>query len=268
MKLFRKAASKPFVVIPLISAMLIFSTSCQQTHDTQVASYTGEELFRGIFFMQGAVASKITLLKKIKQEYSFEEDNEVVVQYNHVINEVIDVMKSKSNNFFHRFKVAIESGDHMKVKGILDESAELVHASLLQAPTVARYYQDALDISYELDVEGLINADGTVNLARMDDIDKIIAEKTKNGKSLSSRTQACSLIAVCVVWIYVAAIQSAAVGVSIAAAVAVAVYAGVYLWTVATVWSYKQKVSTRSSEQEALQKELLIHEITMTFSAV
>jgi len=63
-----------------------------------------------------------------------------------------------------------------------------------------------------------------------------------------------------VVWIYLGAVQSAAVGVSVVAVAAVAIYAGVWLWVAATG---PQK---RVSGQQTLQQELLINEIALKFA--
>lgn len=262
MKHFREASTKSFVIIPLIFSLLTFSTSCQQSIEKIDLSYFGEELFKGIFFMQGAASDKISLFTKIKKEFPFENDVNAMKQYNDIISEVMLVIKNEGGDFFNQFKVAIESGDHFQVENILERGTKLLYASLFKSPSVAEYYQEALNLSQKINTDGLIGKDGHVNIEKMRQIDDLIKQKTKNGQNLSSRTQACSLVAVCVVWIYLAAVQSVAVAVSVAAAVAVAVYAGAWIWTAATVTSPKKRISSENS----LQQEMLINEITLNFA--
>ncbi len=213
--------------------------------------------------MQGEVANKISLFNKIKKEFPFENDLNAMQQYKDIVSEVMLVIKSESGDFFNQFKIAIESGDHLEVKNILDKGTKLLYASLFKSPTVSEYYQEALSLSQKINTDGLISNDGNVNIEKMRQIDNLIKEKTQNGKSLSSRTQACSLVAVCVVWIYLAAVQSVAVAVSVAAAVAVAVYAGAWIWTAAEVTTNR-----RISAENTLQQEMLINEITLNFADI
>lgn len=182
-------------------------------------------------------------------------------------------------------KSSIVSNNHHQVKEILDQSAEIVHFTLIKSPTVSKYYLDALDFAKDIDTRGLVGPNGEINSAKMQEIDNLLKEKTKNGKLISSRAQACSLAAVCVVAIYVVAFHGAAVAVSVAAGVAVAIYAGVYLWTGATVYrsgtpivlpAPKQprpgsndgllRTDFSQSDYDQLQKEMLINEITVKFA--
>ncbi len=106
----------------------------------------------------------------------------------------------------------------------------------------------------------------------------MIKEKTQKGQALSSRAQACSLAAVCVVWVYLAVVQSAAVAVSVAGAVAVAVYAGVYLWTAATLWSTPRTLTAEEfafqtdylryvpTSYDLIGQEILINQVTRQFA--
>lgn len=269
MKHFRKASTKSFVIVPLIFSLLIFSTSCQQSSERMKISYSGEELFRGIFFMQGAVSNRISVFNKIKKEFPFENDADAMKQYNDIVSEVMLVIKNESGDFLNQFKIAIESGDHFEVENILERGTKLLYASLFKSPTVAEYYQEALNLSKTINTEGLISRDGSVNTEKMKQIDELVKQKSQNGKNLSSRTQACSLVAVCVVWIYLAAVQSVAVAVSVAAAVAVAVYAGAWIWTAATVTGGGDDPKDGPEPSGmALQEEMLINEITLSFAAV
>lgn len=260
-KNFRKALASRFLIMPLVLVILIFSImSCQQHAESPKISYTGEQLFKGIFFMQGELANRITLFNKIKGAYDFESDPEVMVQYNNILEEVIIVMKKQSPNFFKQFKSSIESGDHFQVKDILSKGTDLLYASLFKVSIIADYYQEALNLSSQINTDGLIDDDGSVNISKMKEIDDLIKEKSRDGKSFSSRTEACSLIAVCVVWIYLGVVQSAAVGVSVVAVAAVAIYAGVWFWVAAP------ELQERVSGQQTLQQELLINEIALKFA--
>jgi hypothetical protein len=261
MKNIRELASKWYVNLPLCTLVAVISVQCNSSVE-QPRVYSGEDLYRGIFLMQGEVADQISIFKKIKTEFPFEKDAVAMEEFNNIVDEVILILKNDNPGFFEKFKSQIQSGDHLQVKEVLDQGAEMLHYGLLKSPTVSAYYQQALNLSREIDVEGLIDAEGKLNHEKMNEIDALIKKKIE--QQSVARAQACSLVAVCVAWIYLAVVHGIAVGVSVAAVVAVAVYAGAWLWTAATTWTVKL-IGHDSVNFLDFHQEMLIDEITWLF---
>ncbi len=138
MKTSKRNVKNLLVALLLVSAFIILPTGCTDHGPAITKTVSGEELFRGLFFLQGETADVITLFKKTKSNVPFESDPVVKVQYNEIIDEVVNVIKKNNPQFFSGFKRSIQSNDHLEVKKALTQGSEVMHYSLLEAPTVAK----------------------------------------------------------------------------------------------------------------------------------
>ena len=275
MKHFRRLSANPLVSGALI--LVLIATSCQTHEKTVAQSYSGEDLFKGIFLLQGAVADQISVFKKTKANFPMQGDADAQLQYNQIVDEVVEVIRTNNPQFFNAFRANIQSGDHLRVAKTLDEALPVLHFSLMKSPTISKYYADALAFAQTIDTKGLIGSNGELNYSKVAEINSLINEKSQKGNHLlSSRQEGCSAVFFCVAWIYLAVWQSAAFAVSVAAAVAVALWAGVYVWVAATVQTPTPQPKTfaedpnlaayefyQPTQYDILQQEMLIDEITM-----
>jgi hypothetical protein len=108
------------ILIPLLSLFIIFG--CQNDRDDQKPAqlnYSGEEIFRGIFFSQGDLPNQIEALKpehekseaaiatnKNVKEFKLDFSNEIVKSIN-----LLDPM------FFNNFKKQMESKNYYAIQG-------------------------------------------------------------------------------------------------------------------------------------------------------
>ncbi|QDH78004.1 hypothetical protein FKX85_02710 [Echinicola soli] len=238
-------------------------TMCQSTFEEEAnlkKDYSGEGLFRGIFFMEGEIGERIDLFRKLGQKVQLGENKEAIEQLSSVADEVVSIIKEDDSTFFKSFKDEIESGDYFRVESILNESTSMLHRALL-ASSISGYYTQSLDIAQELETEGIIGKDGKVDFSQLD---KLVKSKMMGDEveSTSSRLMCCSAFVAC--WIYVAAIHGAAVAVYAAVESVVAVHAAVFFWTTAYTPGEGERIL--ASNAYNLQKELMIDEITTKFA--
>lgn len=187
--------------------------------------YNGEELFRGLFFLEGNFVNEINSLQESKKNINLdnlnsEEKNQVTIFHNYVIDEI----KKTNPNYFYEFKKSLENDDLFYVKQILAEAGSLINKIGLSS----RGYKQMFEASNELiskgvdfDREDIKNLD----LSNRADAEKFfsIMEKDYGIEQESLVAATCNLGVWCAVTM-VAAVQSV-VGVWV-----YWVYAKVELW--------------------------------------
>jgi hypothetical protein len=126
----------------LLTFSFIFS-SCSQQDDSLVSnsksddfsilqrkinSYNGEELFRGLFFLEGNFVNEINSLQESKNFISLnnlseEDNNEVKIFHDFIINEI----KKTKPNYFDKFKESLQNNDLYSVKQTLSNAGSLIN---------------------------------------------------------------------------------------------------------------------------------------------
>ncbi|MFK7810325.1 MAG: hypothetical protein AB8F74_21150 [Saprospiraceae bacterium] len=94
-------------------------------------SYTGEELFAGIYFSEGPVVEQIATLKK----YSYKNDisNPDIRKSNQAFQKEVAAIVSKSNpDFFTNLEKEIASGNVNRIQAVLESSSKPVYDAMLQ----------------------------------------------------------------------------------------------------------------------------------------
>lgn len=92
--------------------------------DNQV-SYTGEELFKGIFFSDGKVAPRLSNFEnslKIKSQFNKVQN----IQFEQFQNNLIQNIKKADPAYFYNFKSVMESGNLVSIRSELKNSGEMV----------------------------------------------------------------------------------------------------------------------------------------------
>jgi hypothetical protein len=167
MKITRKIAQNPFMAI-FMSGLILFTTSC--TKDTlnptsagnsKYADYSGEDIFKGLFFFQNELSNDVSHVKEIKSEMNdlvlngdvkltAEKSNLTEKDINTSIKEMSDITISYiSKNyptFFDEFEQVMKSGNFYEMERVMDLSSQLIDQSLLSSEK----YQAASIINKEM----------------------------------------------------------------------------------------------------------------------
>jgi len=95
--------------------------------------YSGEDLFRGIFFAEGEVAAKIPPIMRLRGAYGLSQLNEKQRQAVRTLEDsLIAALKRGDSGYFVDFQAEIQSGDHFRILAQLKNTARLISYILFE----------------------------------------------------------------------------------------------------------------------------------------
>ena len=128
------------IVVYLFTSVMLF-TSCNKFHyqditennvtltRAQISNYTGEDLFKSIFFGLGEFGQNIELLET-NAEYVSRLNPGMRAEYTLAINTFIESLVGMDQNFFNEFESQIKSGEHNEIERALKEGSQLIFDNL------------------------------------------------------------------------------------------------------------------------------------------
>jgi len=204
MKTIRKfAKSSSF----LLASLILFLTSCKKdnTESNQVintnesvsatgnsrssqsllAEYSGEQLFKGIFFFEGDVAELIPNLANLKLNNfasSQDELDGIRATYDAIMDEII----IKHPDFYNNFKEAIISRNHIQIKQELIFASDLIQneITVLQNLQEARQYANEVESSTDMNLS-TIEQHSNSEQFRSEINDEIISHDIPNEETIA-----------------------------------------------------------------------------------
>lgn len=167
---------KPYLGIFL--AFTIIFTSCSSGYEdigsitknenvkdndvlARTTSFTGEELFRGIYF-----GSNINIpLRHVEELNNYRKTLSVEVnsQLDNYANLIVSKIKTRDANFFDNFKTKITSNNHYTIETALDESASLLHTVIYDIPEIRDELLLTERIASEVDLNLFVDESGSFN---------------------------------------------------------------------------------------------------------
>ncbi|HSP17292.1 MAG TPA: hypothetical protein VLV78_21290 [Thermoanaerobaculia bacterium] len=94
-------------------------------------NYSGEDLFRGIFFAEGDIAAKVPELRRLREAYGLSALNDKQkAAVRHLQDELIAQIKKADASYFTDFQAEIQSGNQVRVLAKLKEAGRLVWSIL------------------------------------------------------------------------------------------------------------------------------------------
>ncbi len=129
----RQLASRWYVGVSLALGMTLYS--CQTGEATLKKNFSGEELFNGIFFGQGEVA---TLIPEISNQVNMADvlTTDELEEVANVRQDLTAALKVQNPNFFNEFKSAIQSGNHLRIQETLRQTSELIFQGIMDISNV------------------------------------------------------------------------------------------------------------------------------------
>lgn len=249
----RKIASRWYITMPLSLMMLVFTTSCGSgaLGEEEVQNYSGEELFKSIFFATGDLANQLSS-QKAQHDVYLSLDSDTRQEVDLKIGELMDHIKTVDPSFFEDFKTNMYTKNHQKIKASIEDASKLIYDGLKEVfPEIETFTQQvAKDIE-----NGVITTDGELDENKLE-LRKAEYESLLNNNIISGngRTEACSLAVVCVVYFALAAHNTVAVTALAAVALAAALWVGVTV--------PEEITAERSSDSDPLQFEIMVNEIS------
>jgi SdpC family antimicrobial peptide len=98
---------------------------CYTTTNAQ-NKYTGEELFRAVYFGQGNFAEQVAELQGMSIE-NFTSDAQEIREANQFQDQIVAYIKTQKPDFFDQFSNALHSGNHVKVRNQLQNGKSTLY---------------------------------------------------------------------------------------------------------------------------------------------
>jgi hypothetical protein len=125
---------KPVAILLLATLNLTWAPPILAHSNSGLApAYSGETLFRGLFFVDGPAAEKIPELQRAKVAYGLNNLNEKQrMAVRNLEDSLISRFKQADPGFFKRFQGEIQSGDHRRVQAMLQEASRMIITIIYQ----------------------------------------------------------------------------------------------------------------------------------------
>lgn len=132
-KFIRKYLMNGYVSIPLMLCFILTTWSSIASNKKLTYHLSGEEMFKGVFFMEGKYAELIPELKATKLTYFSEQlSAEENASMQAVRNQLIESIKADNPQFFNDFKAILQTGNPSSVKEELKKAQELLTEKALE----------------------------------------------------------------------------------------------------------------------------------------
>ncbi|WP_240491468.1 sporulation delaying protein family toxin [Bacillus nakamurai] len=123
-----KGNKKSIVAMIMVFALMVALVGPQVSAKTNPSvSYSGEEIFSGIFFGQGEVAKLLPEVWDSKAVQKIDQD-----ELKQVSDQVIADIKNASPTYFKELKTAVYSGDYEQVNSMIEKGSAIM-AKVLKA---------------------------------------------------------------------------------------------------------------------------------------
>ncbi|WP_045926017.1 sporulation delaying protein family toxin [Bacillus siamensis] len=120
----------------LVFVLMVALVGPHATAKTKPAvSYSGEDIFSGIFFGQGEVAKLLPEVWDTKAVKKINQD-----ELKQVSDQVIADIKKSSPDYFKKLKAAVYSGDYEKVNSVIDQGSQIMAKVLKE-----EFYKKSMD---------------------------------------------------------------------------------------------------------------------------
>lgn len=202
MKLIRKKIR----LIALVMAILVMFVSCEQYDNIENhIDYTGEEIFKGIFFLQNEIADNISFLKDTKKEIeNASKSADIIQKLDEISVYTISYINIKYPRFFNDFEKTIKSGNLYQIENEINKSSNIIEQSMLASSEYSKYY--ALSKSLEQN-PNLLDKIRSLDLTDKEGIKELELIKQKSNITLlEEETDESLIVAAALALFYVAVI--------------------------------------------------------------
>lgn len=147
MKKVRKFISKWQVMMPFVF-IFIFVSCYNDDEPIAKKEYSGEELFRGIFFLEGEVAQSLESLKPNldEMETTLKTNPEAKASYGDFANEIMSQINRLDPEFLDNFKSQIESDNYYSIELALGNGSRMIKAAGFASEKYSGIFKLASDV--------------------------------------------------------------------------------------------------------------------------
>lgn len=144
------------IILPLtmLGFYALMATSCTSSFasDNKVRNFTGEDIFKAIYFKEGEAAK---LIPTLNSKSIFEANvltREELAQKKDLMYDLIQNIKASNSSYFTEFEKMIKSDDYNTISEALKNSADVMLQAGLVSAKYGKYYKEALALTKDADV--------------------------------------------------------------------------------------------------------------------
>lgn len=129
----RKSLLNAYTALPLLICFVLASVNsfANSNKATRTTFLSGEELFQGVFFLEGTYAQMLPETQSLQTAYLNQSQSMAQkAAVSEVRQAVLTQIASAHPGYFAQFKSALKSGDHLRVSGALAQGQQLVAQAL------------------------------------------------------------------------------------------------------------------------------------------
>jgi hypothetical protein len=159
MKKIRQYSAK----ISIVFSLSILLVSCSQYESSEISqsnlkTYSGEELFKGIFFFQNEISEKIPQIKELKEKtFKITNDKNQVNQIlNNLSNLSVDFINTNYPGFFKKFQSTIYSNDLFEIDKIINQASQLIEQTAIQSKEFSSIFNFAKALETDINLRNEI----------------------------------------------------------------------------------------------------------------
>lgn len=238
----RKIALQPTPILLLALCFLLFS--CKDSFNSEVKnSFTGEELFNGIFLARGPVAKEIaTVDNQVKLTDLISTDDPKYKEAILFYDLIVKTIGEDNPSFFNNFKDNVYSGNHIVIKETLTKAAN-IYITAVQKISGLNENDLATLVNTVVSKNNLLSPNGSVS---KENLKKFIQNATNSEVNSGSRSTCLAFAA-------------------IVAVAVIAVLAVIGMWGAVLVkWLIWPKTRIAEDNNSSLMLDQLINDIAVT----
>lgn len=148
-----KRLINPLLGIAMVCVSFVMVTSCEKPEEVAVqqkTEYSGEELFRGIFFFQGEVPAKIQSMRPQYEQFKqMSRDKKVEQAMLAYTDELVLQIRQIDPTYFDQFKAQIESDNMYGIQLAIANGTKMIEAAGYRSEK----YSGMFRLQHELDAK-------------------------------------------------------------------------------------------------------------------
>ena len=124
LKWLHKKLSNVYSIVPLVM-LVLFASFKSTSFVSTITNYTAKEMFTGIFFGSGALASNVTILQQFNIR-NFTSDAKTISQVSNEQEQIYAKVNAQHPEYMAALKIAIGSGNHLRIESAIREGARYI----------------------------------------------------------------------------------------------------------------------------------------------
>lgn len=203
MRKIRESKLSRLLSIFLCLTLLYSTTSCSTdillldeegnvVNNKNLLSYSGEDIFKGIFFFQNDITEEITSIKNSQSYYFYTTNTTFKGTIDLFSSEIVTKIYDIDENFFNNFKSLITSKNHLKI----NDAFKMASIKIVEAmPYTSHFNSYDVNIFEGFDIDKYVDDDGNI----------IDFEEFKHDldTDYGLGTRGCSFALACVLFIFI-----------------------------------------------------------------